>query len=152
MFISADMAEPCCTKENLYASRINVVPDPTKPVSLKINLSPRARAIVEGVREDAGIASTEMMERILEWYASVPPTAQLAIINRNEAKKSELARIALGQLAAADSAGVDLAETPVSIDDAGRAAKMLIEKMMFLGRSYENAIKQEIENKGKKKA
>jgi len=73
--------------------------DTGKPISTPINLTPRARAIIEGIREETGVPNTEAMVRILEWFTSLDRKFRLAILNRDEETKRELFLLVLQQMA-----------------------------------------------------
>lgn len=64
-----------------------------------VPLNPKAKAIVEDVRKTTGVPKTEALTRILEWYASLDPKLQLAILNRDQATIQELARLVVLKMA-----------------------------------------------------
>ena len=65
-----------------------------KQKTVQIMLTPESRRIIENLRDDTGIPNTESMARILEWFAGLDRKLRLAILNRDEETRNELALLA----------------------------------------------------------
>lgn len=70
---------------------------PSKPKGISIQLSPRARAIVESVRRETGVPNTEAVTRILEWWASFDRKLRIAVLNHDLETRRELIRLTLAE-------------------------------------------------------
>lgn len=66
------------------------MPPTSKPITLAVNLSSKARAVVDQLRAETGVPATTATERFFEWLMSMPPKFRLAILNRDEAAQDEL--------------------------------------------------------------
>src|SRR5687767_2562912 len=74
--------------------------------TITVTLNPRARDVVEQLREDTGVPNTEAMARILEWFAAQDRKFRLAVLTRDEETKRELVRLVLQEMAGMDKAGL----------------------------------------------
>lgn len=114
------------------------VDDQLKPRTLTINLTPRARGIIEQVREDTGVPNTEAMVRILEWFAELPVKLRLAVLNRDQETQRELVRAVLSDMAALAEADPSHPQpVPASIEQATRIIRVMADHIerISLGRS-----------------
>jgi hypothetical protein len=104
--------------------------------------------MVAQIREDTGIANTEAMERILEWFTGLDRKFRLAILNNDPATRAELARLTLSEMAVGDAAGVDLSKPPSSYREVIAAQRKLLELAEQMGASYEEHIARSKRKKG----
>ncbi len=61
-----------------------------KRVTLNLNVSPAARAVMEGIRADTGVPITTAVERFLDWMSNMPRKFRLAILQGDEEGQQEL--------------------------------------------------------------
>lgn len=99
-------------------------------ISLTVNLSPRAREIVERIREDTGITNVAAMERLLEWFIDQDLRYRMAILTRDDSSKRELAADALSRMAGAGNVTEILkAASSLDLDEAHQAMLALTNRM-----------------------
>lgn len=72
-----------------------------KPI--RINLTGSARKVVEDIREETGVPNTTAMERLLEWYASLPAELRLGLLNRSPGDRRKLAVHAIAEMGGPDA-------------------------------------------------
>jgi hypothetical protein len=80
--------------------------DETSRKGMMVVLSPHARSVVKKIKYDTGVAHTEAMSRILEWYSSLDKKQRAAILSRDEAFRAELVGLLLKQMEANPAAGI----------------------------------------------
>ena len=61
-------------------------------LGLRINLTPRARAIIKGLKLETGRTQQAVAERILEWFADQPAVVREAILSRTGDVAGAIAR------------------------------------------------------------
>lgn len=80
-----------CETEKNRASCQQMPSSPSdKRLSYPVNLTPRARELVDNLRADTGVPATTATERFFEWLAAMPPKFRLAILNRDTQAQDEL--------------------------------------------------------------
>jgi hypothetical protein len=121
-----------------------------KRKGLTVNLTADARTVIESIRDDTGIPNTEAMTRILEWFATLDRKFRLAILNRDEETRRELAGDALSKMAGVD--GISLKATAdMTPDQMKEAIRFLTDRLHDVAvtsqKQAANALKRE--QKGK---
>lgn len=84
-----------------YASAVASGAETDKRSGLPINLTPRAREVVENIRRDTGVAKQEAVARVLEWFSRQSERVQSAILHGRGDAAAELAAEKMADLAAA---------------------------------------------------
>jgi hypothetical protein len=107
-----------------------------KRVALQVNLSPQAREVVDGIKDDTGIAKAEVVTRVLQWFAEQDRGVRLAILTRQGDAAAELARIKLAEMAASGTGDV----SGMSLDDAVRATKVLLDRIELISTAYQEQL------------
>jgi hypothetical protein len=110
----------------------------------KVNVPLRfeAKTIIENVREQTGVAKTEALTRILEWYAALPVKLRLAILNRDVDTRRELTRLVLSEMAGTEKADPHAAiDAPVTEEQATRIIRIMLDHLERIraGRQREKA-------------
>jgi hypothetical protein len=128
-------------KEKTYTFlAMAVATDPKERIG--IDLSPAARQIVDSVRERTGVPKVAALERILEWYATLEPRFQLAILNKDESVRADLIRSIIR-----DYAGADMPADPIraasTMDhaEAVKVAKVMLDTLDVLYKQAEANLK-----------
>lgn len=119
-----------------------------------LKLSAEAKAITESLRDDTGVSNVAAMERLLEWFAGLDRRFRLAILNRDEDTRRELALDALAkmsgqpltpdQLAAVRARAIDLdpLELAALITDLSRQLEALLKDRQIQDRNRDKDGKQ----------
>lgn len=71
-----------------------------KRKTIAVDLTPRAREVIDGIRDDTGVPNTEAMARLLEWFAGLDRKLRLAVLTRDIDTRNELLALALRDMAA----------------------------------------------------
>lgn len=71
----------------------------TNRVTVTLKLSEAAGRIVETIKDDTGVTNVAAMERLLEWFSGIDRRFRLAILNRDEETRRQLAVDALARMA-----------------------------------------------------
>lgn len=119
----------------------NTVENPA-PYKLYVNLSPDAREIIEGIREDTGQTAVVAMSRLLEWFAGQDRKFRLAILHNDEETKREQARLVLREMAdleAADPVAAAGSVAGVTFDQAVRIMRVMTDHIERLGAGLREA-------------
>jgi len=66
--------------------------------TIAVNLTPRARAIIDSIRDESGVPNTEAMARILEWFAGLDRKHRTAILTKDVDAQREYLRLVLDQI------------------------------------------------------
>jgi hypothetical protein len=119
-----------------------VAEEPELPtVKTQVQLTGRARAVLDSLRDETGMPQTEAIARLFEWFAAQDLKFRQAILLRSPEASQEMARLALRHMAGlaalvGDKAtGTTLADQSVgelSKDEAASAAHALIEQVHAL--------------------
>lgn len=116
--------------------------DGTTREGVTVDLSPVARQVIDAIRERTGVPKVTALERILEWYASLEPRFQLAILNKDESVRGDLIRSIIR-----DYAGADLPADPIraasTMDHAQavRVAKVMLDTLDVIYKQAEANLK-----------
>jgi hypothetical protein len=111
-------------KFRLLPSRVSDTNDQPRS-AVPINLTPRARDVVDNLKSRTKLPKQEAVRVILEWFASQPEVIQDAIFDPRRDVATELARLKLAEMAAAGTGDV----SGMSIGDAIRATKVLLDRI-----------------------
>lgn len=79
-----------CEKEKNRGNSLAMPPPQDKRVTLSVNLTSKAREMVEKIREETGVPATTATERFFEWLAGMSPKFRLAVLNRDQSAQDEL--------------------------------------------------------------
>lgn len=98
-----------------------------KPKTVTLNLTPKAREIVENIREDTGVPNTTAMERFLEWLGEQDRKFRVAVLTKDPELKREMARLVLADMAAIEAADPGHAQpVPVTVEQATRIIRVML--------------------------
>lgn len=86
-------------KRNIYMIVEMADKQPIARVGVNVSLLPKARDVIEKIREQTGVPQTEALKRILEWYASQKPLFRQAILTGDPESRQEFSRALLEQWA-----------------------------------------------------
>ncbi len=75
--------------------------------TINISLNARARAIVDGIRDDSGVPKVEAVARIIEWFADLDRKLRFAVLSRDIESQRELISLALKEMVADDATTKD---------------------------------------------
>ena len=123
----------CLRNERKIRTSGPVSDKPTERESLGVNLSPDARAVIRGLREDTGVPNTEAMTRLLEWFAAMPRKFRLAILTKDAAGRDELLVDWLREHLAAEG----LKTTPLAADDVTARVRLIHQLVNEIHATYE---------------
>jgi hypothetical protein len=99
-------------------------------VSMTIQVNPRARVVLEDLKDETGIANSEALVRLLEWFAALDPKARAGIINGRPDVRAEFTRLALSQMAGLDKVGINKPPGEVKVEEAAAAMHTLVDQML----------------------
>jgi hypothetical protein len=122
-------------------------PPPTKPITLGVNLTAKARQLVETLRADTGVPSTTATERFLEWLMGMPPKFRLAILNRDAAAQDELLIDWLREHLATKGLKI----TPMEPDDVTSRVRLITKLLNEIHATYEGTRDAALVAKSKRK-
>lgn len=77
-------------------------PDLSKQSVVNLRVKPEAAEILRGIRNDTGVPGSEALVRILEWFASLDRKFRLALLNKDDETRRELALRTLLDMAKRD--------------------------------------------------
>jgi hypothetical protein len=108
-------------------------------VPTTVPLSPRAREVIDGVKERTGVAKVEAVARLCEWFAKQTEQVQAAILHGTADAASILANEEIARrLAAGDRAPVTLAD---GLAQASAMIQQLIDVEKALRPNVERAVR-----------
>lgn len=113
-----------------------MVESKTKAVGISIQLSPKAREIVDQLRGDTGIPNTEALSRILEWFAGQDRKLRIAILTNDVDTRHELLRLALRDMAAMDTSAATIGGVPVTLKETAAVIRAMADRIEVLERTY----------------
>jgi hypothetical protein len=120
------------------------VVEPTEDSSrttARVNLSAAANSFLDSVRQRTGVPKEVALARILEWYVSLSPKLQLAVLNKDEGTRDELLRMALAELA-----GLPQGEQmPATLDEAIAVAKAGLARVEHIAKVYKRELAERME-------
>jgi hypothetical protein len=67
---------------------------------IKVNLTPAARRVLDDLKEGTGIVKERAVQRILEWFATLPQPVRTAVLMPGGDPTTELVNHRLGEIAA----------------------------------------------------
>lgn len=114
-----------CVNQTDAASRSNV----------PINLTPKARAIVEGLKQETGVVKQESVARVLEWFASQSKEFRLAVVTNLGDPIEQLIQARMAEL-------TEAGQVPLTFDQAQAMVHRLVDHMTAI----QKATRREIED------
>ena len=102
-----------------------------KRVTVSINVSEKAQAMIKEVRDIAGVTQVAFLERLIEWYSAQAVTVQREIRERGGDAAGELVRLKMAELAAGGKAADQM-----TLEQAHDAAQLALTRLITMGNDY----------------
>jgi hypothetical protein len=82
---------------------LNVTDEAELPtVKTQVQLTSRARKVLDALKDDTGIPQTEAIARVFEWFSAQDRKLRVAILHRDENTQAEMMRLVLQQATGAE--------------------------------------------------
>lgn len=112
--------------KNTFLPSLKVSESVDKRSTIPIGLNANARKIVEGIKDETGIAKQEAVSRVLEWFADQPISVRREILTKTGNAGDELVRLRMGEMLAAGQVDPGTIKT---IDDANRVIRLMLDRI-----------------------
>lgn len=137
MKVSPELARCCVVGNNfLRSSQVAKSDLSDKPVSMQLEVAPQTRRVIEALKTESGVAKNDVVSRVLDWFAAQDEGVRFAILYQRGDAAAELVRIKMAEMAAAGTGDV----SGMSLDDAVRAAKVLLDRIQTVGTAYQEQL------------
>lgn len=122
-----------------------------KRKNIQIDLTPRAREIIEGLRADTGVPNTEAMVRLLEWFAGLDRRLRVAILTRDQETIDRLLPSVVGRMIGVPS---DVSTKPMhemNVSELGQVLQAVSEEILIRSQAWEREAASMVANRMKSK-
>jgi hypothetical protein len=97
-----------------------------KRLAMTVHITAKARAIIDGIKEETGIAKQEAVGRFVEWFADQPRSVRREMLTKGGNAGAELMRLRMSEMMAAGQADPATIKT---VEDALKVIRLMTERI-----------------------